>query len=1341
MRTIYRFFDPAENLCFIIVSLLPLVIKLSIIELNRTLQSILSFKFKSPYHTAHLPNLIENYLKKHAIFPVPEKFNKSTLFSMGFLGSEIERVLLAGKDQNPQTATEEVRKAAYLKIIETLTRALQKHPKSEILMLTIAQIRFHVFGDSFKALDIVNKIPEAHQSFAGRVSVKAICNHFAEVNQDTKQFDAQNEKRKNSHLSYFTYRSKIQFFKTHIKTEIQDHIKLWKGFGNHESDVFSAVNQASRISSHTREITKYWYKNFEGQESSYVNASLMYGLYLEIVQAIPSGGYAFIKKAYTAINNKWHAWRDVIDVTVGSSAVIVASIEPDKIGKIIDTSSSVKELFKTSKQGLIGTNIAVVLPNFVAVKHNDLIRNYQKEFKGNIDHFISSYAKTLQDEYFKVEVTLHVSPLTHKGLNLVSYIRKLSEPQSLMIVNPRGNIVEYSQDLSLPLNLFMKKSHLKIESLCPDFKKINQAFAVLYKNSTNDDAQTNKRDDQTEYEETLLQSPKPRHSRHFDSLVPLISPVNQRLLSNSNMENEVVFFKSLQSENNEPVVITKNTVDTRNNMPIMNQEEAQEIWDSFKDSKELTFYPYNKKELQAQIKYSTEIEPFFFDNKWYKIIKMKTHSSHPQNLPVSHQIFQPEEPIFSVVDDFADDFPSVDERTEAEEEMPESQKRSPRTIKSIKYNKTQTLSLEKKSDSQIFGEENSSIGPAAGGGQIDIKKFSNKAQSKMSSQATQKMTAKRLQDSLKIEKQSTSSKLVVTLVYFTVFAIVCSVCVHLIYTKSSLTEMQSSINIVRTVNTRLAKTVLNWQAMMVLYSRSVGLRPIDFKIPMYKAITIASSLAVIENAKELAEEADDFANKDLVSTLYAKTISLYEPFDHTLFDGHSIDQFTVNSVLIEYYLWVARYNGSYLDLSGNREFLFAINNTANDYLLALDRSVNYLTNFFDDTRIKNIRLITGITAVEILLVLSPLALILAILFIIVRTYSKLFQAISKINENSLAKRVKQLEDISTLFEGNLEDDVSSFHKFKSEGLTIKTLVKKSATTSRKFSIRGLTIHLSKYISLAAGLITIIIVLVVIALQKSVQDLENLDTISHKALTVYSVSSQIRMIQPSFQISIIFYNDTSYKIRNDAPETQLLHQLDVLDDANTELLSVLTDSNNEISDPVIKDILDGNVCQYVSSTYQVNCIQNTKGGAYGLLGLHSFYSLICQYVKEWTNTATPTFTVGVDFAAKYSNMNNNIHFVLFDIYDYLSNYLVGTFLEAAEEDKTEIQDMFYRNLAAVLVAMFLIRVIVIKKLQVFDLGIRRILRIIPYRIIEENKVMSCYLARTFQDELKVLQQIG
>lgn len=87
-----------------------------------------------------------------------------------------------------------------------------------------------------------------------------------------------------------------------------------------------------------------------------------------------------------------------------------------------------------------------------------------------------------------------------------------------------------------------------------------------------------------------------------------------------------------------------------------------------------------------------------------------------------------------------------------------------------------------------------------------------------------------------------------------------------------------------------------------------------------------------------------------------------------------------------------------------------------------------------------------------------------------------------------------------------------------------------------------------------------------------------------------------------------------------------------------------------------------------------------------------------------------------------------------------NVLQWKGVNKAEEQKSLAEKIFWINVVVTLVTMVLIRVIVLTKLQALDIGIRRILRIIPYKIIEENKVMGFYLVKAFGKELEILKQL-
>ncbi|RZK04839.1 MAG: hypothetical protein EOO43_22215, partial [Flavobacterium sp.] len=156
LMTISRFLDSGENICLIMISIMPLFVKLSLMKVNSNLQNILLLKFINPFHAAHLPVLIEDYLEKNSIFPLPKKLSKATIYSMGFIASDFDNIIQSTKESDFRNGTQETQKAAYAKVLEELMRIAKRYPQSELLLFSIAQIYSQVFGDSFKAFDSVN---------------------------------------------------------------------------------------------------------------------------------------------------------------------------------------------------------------------------------------------------------------------------------------------------------------------------------------------------------------------------------------------------------------------------------------------------------------------------------------------------------------------------------------------------------------------------------------------------------------------------------------------------------------------------------------------------------------------------------------------------------------------------------------------------------------------------------------------------------------------------------------------------------------------------------------------------------------------------------------------------------------------------------------------------------------------------------------------------------------------------------------------------------------------------------------------------------------------------------
>jgi len=1346
-------FDSRDKKVLLIILLTAgFIVKVSLIRLRLTIKSIFLNKNTTYYHIAHLLIIIRDYENQTSVSRKQEKTNKQTLYSMGFTAFKEETYMSEELEENK----------AYLIAIKEILEVYQKIRKNktgrELLSLCIAQIYIQVFEDAFKAMLILSKLNPNKMSIVGRMSFEQLSIELEALNY---RHTASLQNQGSHHLDYFSYKQKTQILKEYIKIEIEQHRTFWKLLSTNIVESMPVIDQGASISSSTSKIAHYWNSNFENSELIYVNASIMYGLYLKVLQSLPTGGSALVRKAFTAINNKQHPFKDILNIVLGNRAVVVASLEPDKVGKIVDTSSSVKKIFKMNKKGLLGTNVAMLMPGMIGAQHNDLIKKYHKHSKHSLNRVIKTYAKTFNGEYFAAEITLKLSPFNQDGLNVVASIEKTSEYEPVVIIDFEGNILECSKELADILNLSAKKSQLNIDTLCQEFKQINQAFNLIY-SPLQDHEEEISQDQDASCIDNYLHSQQDNNfiNRKGDvkyKEVPLISPrSSRRLLSVSMAENDNTALMSFDNKDqSERELLASPLPQVKRPTAYMKKEEAEKICEAFKYGKEINLLPVNQKtsaKAKPQlIRFKTEIEPLIFQGKLYKIIKLREASSSSLTLKGHYSVSQTATTraayervsiLQNPDDDFPDTFP-----LEKERESPRSKQHKcsiePSSFK-LKAHQMQDFIPHASTNPSKLGPENNHQVPLSESFNSKTKKKTIKAQSLMTSHYSQQVTARELNSSLKIEKQSPQISLAINMLYLAVIIIIGAILIDLQYTSKSIQYMSDTMDLVSLVNTRLGKALLAWQGMLGVYARACGFRSVNSRFPMHQAVAINSTLAMVENGIELIEKVDKFGDDDVVKIFYENSLSFWEPETHTLFDNQKIDGFTAQSIISDYNLYYARYNGTITNLNNSRRGLFALNNTANDYIVSLEDTTQKMSKFFQDTKNSNIQLLRVIVSLESLFVLIPCALTIYILVITIKLYKKLFHALCKIHQNSFTWRLQQLESIAALFEESIEDDISYFNEFKSQAKNTNIQQAESAKkvqhVTKEYRQKALVIHGVKYILVACVLTVVIIVLVANSFRTSVQSFNELDAINDRIQASFGLSSQVKTALPSFYFAVIFKNDTSFNIKNQDAVQQLIIGVDSVGKANEYLLNSLSNSHNEIDDPFFDELLRGKVCRYVSATYYQNCLDNTNNEAYGLLGLQPLYFQQLGILKSWATSDNPTQMLAGTLLTQFNGVVNNLFYVIYQLYDVLVDHLADNFILKAQQQKDQAVKMFFINVFITLFAMLLIRAIVLKKLRSLDIGIRRILRIIPYKIIEENKVMSFYLVRTFGKELEVLKRL-
>ena len=902
-----------------------------------------------------------------------------------------------------------------------------------------------------------------------------------------------NQDQTGIHLQYFSYKKKSLAFKSLIRTEITEHLKLWKMVQEGTIYTFETIKLTQVIHDQTKKITHYWNRHFHSNQYKYVNTCLMYGLYLEVVLAPPAMGSELINKAHGLLNNKWHFEKEIVDIVKGKIAVIVASIMPENFGRIVEASSSAKDMFGASLKDLIGSNIEVTMANFVAKKHNQFIEDYQKRLDNHLKSRIVSYAKSLNNEYFKVEMTLSLYPIVNQGLSVVACIKKTSEAETLMILDEDGVIIDCSRDLALELELPVKREALKIKYLSPQLERVDQAFNVIYKPGGEE------RYMQKVTMDDLTKMNIRRESVFESAYENLMSPV--RLLST---EKESV--KGLDCYGTESESANYRGSRKSGRKP-MDRDEAERLCQTYKESQQVIVSAYGGvsggKYAKVQNRYQLEVEPVVLDGSLYKIFKVvKPKESNTDNEEEEEDLKSPaynalktlnllEDGVvqWSQIGMSADNFPTERERIEdpiADDEVKDSSRM-------IENQQEQDVIQETPKKNQ--GQGGNALKPKKKG------KVTNKEQSVMES-TMGKNANRKFKEALKKENQSRAVRLSILMVYFAVVIIVGSICIGYIYSVNSLEDMNDSMDLISLVNLRLGKTIVAWQSILVVYVRSIRLRAIDSRVQVYQSVLVEKSMNMLYNSKDLAEVVNDLKKKEISETFFAKSVTFWDPVKHTLFDNGQKDTVAANNILINYNLYVGRWNQSVLYLNGDEKVLFAINNTANDYFNNLQTTINFVANFFGKTKVNNISLMKIIVGLELLFTLSPFMLISILVYLIIQKHSRLSQVFTKIADQSVSNRITQLENISVYFDQPIEDSAIEYDgaKFDSRAnLSVKNAEKKQRSQRRNFQLDGFARYILRYLLISGALIAAIITLFGLSLSFSIRSWENLDKIKDKVV--------------------------------------------------------------------------------------------------------------------------------------------------------------------------------------------------------------------------------------------------
>ena len=1309
---------------FIILAVCSLFVKLALIRLDYTLKRTFHMESKNPNAAMVLPSLLKEWVQELNMMPIRREYNRETLFLSGFLKDDIQEFTQGDGGRGLIKL-----KMKYCVIILGYFNQLRlSHPKNELLLLTLANIYAKKFKDVPRTIAILNYMRTLSPSLA----VELVIMKLSTIAH--KQSIKNKEQMNLAYEDYFEKKNRTIYLKKEIQKEISEHINFWKLIAQKKINSSAVYQKALEISQQSGRIHKYWQIYFQGNESTNFEFAVNYGYYLDIVQGLGFEGFKLIKNTYKSLENKVHA--KVGDDTLHhkTGGILVVSIEPEKQGKILNICNSANSFFEVRKGTLIGMDINSIIPKAFCAKHNESISKVYARSKLDMSQHPASYVRTLDGQYFKAEVTIQLNSSMDQGLSFVVHVKRVAENESIIVVDSNNKIVEFSEDVGKTLSLTGKENTMTIESLCPDLLQPTthgpRTLAELtHKNRLKDERDWDiGQNTKTEHEPLKHTEPAPLMTSHRELM--LSSPGRDR-----DDAAHLLGFTPRQEARRSSCLSFFDTETHRNGKIVAK-------------SRILSFNVINNDIVKRKMEFTVVIEDmYFFGGSYFRMLKLENSHTVTQILP---QILTPVDNVAKVNTTFADNFPEDQEKREEEEDTEPTGKEEALLGGGILLQQLKPLAGLRSNEEGRPKQEKAKLSQIIAVHKVEDKNMP-KAQSIASSQFSTNVLAKGLVTLFRENKISRLTRVTINIIYLTVFIVILTATIDTVSTKASLNSMENAVTLVDLINKRLYKGVFAWQTALKIMMSAFGISTDSSgssgggggggtppsggsggppsggvgggggsAISGLQTFVETAVLDAIENNNLLQKEVIMTKERTVIEALYIKSIVIWDPEDHT---ASYLDSFRASEVLADDNIFLVNYKGTASALKSEPAALSSSNNTANSYLIEVENSIGHVTNYFTRTKDNNVRTLTTIFSVKNAMILVLFLFIFKLFHNILLSYRRLFKFVSKVRPETLRRRINQLEILKPYFEA---DNASIY-----DGTNKKALQKdralidvKSHDRIRVFSLKQLFLYMLKYLFLSLLFIVPSIVVFALSYKSFRAKFSHLETINNKMVISYRIGTQAGMILPSFYFYRCFHSYSDYKIRNDDPLDQFYLSVKELNNHNEILLTEILPVDDNSHDQYVHDMLTSDICSYVGSSFVSPCNEATgKDSGVGLLDINSKYYLVAtQGMTQVLGGTSPSTTLD-----PYS-------VVLKDVYQVLAEHFLDMFKTAVQSDLSANSYHFKWNVSVILISAILIRVFVLTRFKEVDIGVRKILRVIPYQVIEDQKAFLQYLKREFKEDL-------
>jgi len=1302
-------FQVSGAMHILVLVLPPMVIKIAFSEFRNLFLRILRSQFLLPEHSIHYSLLLEQLLIDEKVSIIKDQ----TLFPSkeSMIGTLADKNIFV--DENKTTI--EIL-PLYQHIVEKLEQVHYENPKCWVLSLYLSQLHLEKLDNKARAMEMVRKLEDLNLFLPTKSSIEYVFSMIEDKHMK-ESFSAEDAFGLSSYFKYYDLTNSI---KHDMLEETKMHLRIWEDLHKNNLEVKRLVERAESIDFLFNKIQRQYKLNFNNFRKNFTSPILLYSVYLNNIRETQAEGFQVLKNFQLLMNSQ--SGDNAFDTISGTTALLIISLDKAKAGQILDASGSIQSLFNYKKADLVGQKLGIIFPSMIAKDFQRFFNDFCKAPSSDLDYKDRTFAKTHTDEIFEIDIMFKLYPYTNKEMTVLILLKKASDPLPALIAGPDGVIIDCSRMLKKE---FHKENadfsvHRSLKNMNTDLEEVNNAFNIGYSRKEN---KTN----------SLRGSIREKSGGGSAAVSAAQSYFDSEDITTTRYSNRSLIKKT-------DAVFDKIRDDWRPTKQASQEEveKAQQLCEGYIQGKKLRLWANRFSEKRKErFSVHAQIKPLVCeDNHVYKVMILG-------NLKKDEEIsddYTEESARELSAETFADEFPMANEKVHLHATSYNTQKskrheRSSGRITTIISSRKEPKKKKQPKASQNKGNKLFEVN-------LKLDRMTprdDQRSSAMSSAYQENKIVKTIKDIGSKQRLNSSLFSLHVLLYLIIIFLLCLAGTKYNLSTDSINEIKSGIYIINTSSRRLLSAINAWQWSLVLWA-SISTDSFDQLTPTIRES--AQNLSYYND--ELKKQMFVVHNKDLQDRAFREDIKLWQleiEGDDNLMVTNT---FIATDILTGKYIEVSK-STSLFDLVNIPDFFEIYNNTGNDYIISSNALISDIDNIIQDRISKDISLLKAVLGIEVVFLLSIIVLFILMAWIISRSYYRLCRTIARTGDFEILQRIDLLHKTRDYLEDDIERKSfiqDSFDSFIDQKPT-KNHAKESAKTgityrTKEFDMRDLNKFLLKRALLALVLMPVLIGLFIGTLVKSINTFYSLAGVNDQ-ISILSEGCYETNVAMSHQIyATLFQSTAGMLLNNHLPFDEASKTLEKLNNLNTQLIDIFLTQPEEV-DPLIKDILQTNTCDYLDEDSKELCYFTTNDQKMGLLSLNTDYYNTLYGIKVALGNNTSYLALILLLGQVLGKVIGEMS-AFEKIYPYLITHVLEKFAKTTESSKHDELTFFIIILVLITVYAAFIFWKPLKDLRKTDIGRRKVIKIIPLHIMQENKGFKFYLMQDFKKEVDDIRSI-